>query len=102
MFCRGSSGGLRRSRLISGRASLGALLAAFWRLALHERASVAGTIVIDRAPVPIRGPDPSMVMGTMMGTVIRVQGECVVRIAGLGGKVETLSLIHISEPTRPY
>ncbi len=57
---------------------------------ITERASVAGTIVIDRAPVPIRGPDPSMVMGTMMGTVIRVQGECVVRIAGLGGKVEAI------------
>ena len=26
----------------------------------------------------------------MMGTVIRVQGECVVRIAGLGGKVEAV------------
>ena len=57
---------------------------------ITERASVAGTIVIDRAPVPIRGPDPSMVMGTMMGTSIRVQGECVVRIAGLGGKVEAI------------
>ena len=78
---------------------------------ITERASVAGTIVIDRAPVPIRGPDPSMVMGTMMGTSIRVQGECVVRIAGLGGKVEaiivqnlknaygTVSYTHLTLPT---
>ena len=55
---------------------------------ITERASVAGTIVIDRAPVPV-GPGGSSGR-TMMGTVIRVRGECVVRIAGLGGKVEAV------------
>jgi hypothetical protein len=54
---------------------------------ITERASVAGTIVIDRAPVPVlQNTEGAM----MMGTVIRVQGECVVRIAGLGGKVESV------------
>lgn len=58
---------------------------------ITERASVAGTIVIDRAPVPV-SPDAgdSNNRRMMMGTVIRVQGECVVRIAGLGGKVESI------------
>ena len=62
---------------------------------ITERASVAGTIVIDRAPVPVsqnasgdgRNNGPGAMM---MGTVIRVHGECVVRIAGLGGKVESV------------
>ena len=61
---------------------------------ITERASVAGTIVIDRAPVPVgptHGSSASATRGrTMMGTVVRVQGECVVRIAGVGGKVESI------------
>ena len=61
---------------------------------ITERASVAGTIVIDRAPVPggpTHGSSASATRGrTMMGTVVRVQGECVVRIAGVGGKVESI------------
>ena len=58
---------------------------------ITERASVAGTIVIDRAPVPVLpDADDSNNRRMMMGTVIRVQGECVVRIAGLGGKVESI------------
>jgi len=62
---------------------------------ITERASVAGTIVIDRAPVPVSqntsGDGRNTSSGAMMmGTVIRVQGECVVRIAGLGGKVESV------------
>jgi hypothetical protein len=60
---------------------------------ITSRASVTGTITIDR----VVGARSETTGTAQPGTVIRVRGECVVNVPGLGGKIESIIVQNLRE-----